>query len=249
MDNTNKFCGKAEIYAKSRPNYSPDLIEHLIKKLNKDMIIADVGSGTGKLSAEFLKRGYTVFCVEPNKDMREMSEKILSKYNRFNSVNGTDTNTTLQNNSIDLVTVAQAFHWFDTDGFKAECKRILKPDGIVAIIYNHRVMGSDFVNENAEICKRYCPDFKGFSNKLNSDAMTRISLLFNGKYETVHFDNDLEYNKELFVKRMLSASYSPTPTDANYSKYMVALEDLFDKYSENDILILPNETVAYIGKV
>lgn len=247
MDNTDKFSGKAEIYDKSRPNYATHLIEYLAKKFSTNITIADIGSGTGKFAKEFLKRGYKVFCVEPNKDMRILAEKILSDYNTFVSVNGTDINTTLADNSIDLITVAQAFHWFDVEGFKSECKRILKQNGIINIAYNHRVMGSDFVNENAEICKKLCTNFKGFNNKFSVEAMAKIDYLYDNKYETLHFNNNLVYSKKLFIERMLSASYAPTEKDLSYNEYVTALENLFDKYSENNVLILPNETIAYIG--
>ena len=249
MDNTDKFSGKAEIYDKSRPDYSTGLIEYLSEKFDTNTSIADIGSGTGKLAKEFLKRDCKVFCVEPNKDMRTLAEKILSEYNGFVSVNGTDTNTNLTDNSVDLITVAQAFHWFDVDGFKTECQRILKPNGMVAIVYNHRVTGSDFVNENAEICKKFCPNFKGFSNKFSAEAMAKIDFLFDNEYKTIHFANNLIYSKDLFIERMLSASYSPTQNDLNFNEYVTALENLFDKYSENGVLILPNETIAYVGTV
>ncbi len=249
MNNTDKFSGKAEIYDKSRPNYSTKLIEYLTQNADVNMTVADIGSGTGKLAKEFLKLGYKVFCVEPNADMRNLAERNLSGYKGFASVNGTDINTALSDNCVDLITVAQAYHWFDTDGFKSECKRILKPDGLVAIVYNHRVTGSDFVNENAEICKKLCPNFKGFSNKFSEEAMSRIVFLFDNKYKTLHFDNDLVYSKELFIQRMLSASYAPTKSQLYYNEYVTALEDLFNKYSKNNVLILPNETIAYIGTV
>jgi len=249
MNNTDKFSGKADLYAKARPNYPSQLIDYLIERLSitNDTVIADVGSGTGKLSVEFLKHGCKVFCVEPNKDMRNAAERMLSEYSGFTSVNGTDADTTLADNSVNIVTVAQAFHWFDVDRFKAECKRILKQKGAVAVIYNHRTVGSDLVAENAEICKRFCLCFKGFSNKLNADAIAKIAFLFDYRYETVRFENNLTYSKELFVQRMLSASYAPTENASQYGEYVTALENLFDKYSNDNILTLPNETIAYIG--
>lgn len=249
MKTTEKFTGKADLYAKARPDYPESLINYLVKKLNFNgsTVIADIGSGTGKLSVEFLKRNYKCFCVEPNEDMRNMAENLLAEYNGFYSVNGTEANTTLKSNSVDIVTVAQAFHWFDADKFKIECKRILKPNGYVVLIYNHRITGSDFVTENARICQEFCPNFKGFSNKLNENAINKIKFLFDNNYENVCFENNLTYSKDLFIQRMLSASYSLTEKDEKYSEYINALENLFDKYSRNGTLLLPNEAIAYFG--
>lgn len=249
MDNTNKFSGRAESYEKARPDYALELINYLSDTLgiNKDTAIADIGSGTGKLSKEFLKLGCKVFCVEPNEDMRKMAENNLSEYAGFISVNGTDENTCLENKSIDVVTVAQAFHWFNVEMFKSECKRILKPKGTVVIVYNHRVADSDFVKENAEICKKYCPNFNGFSNTYSTEALSKIDMLFDGKYEVKTFSNNLTYSKDMFIDRMLSASYSLTEKDEKYNEYITSLEQLFDKYSVDGILTMPNETIAYIG--
>ncbi len=249
MDNTDKFSGKAEVYAKSRPSYSKGLIDYIIKKMGENITVADIGSGTGIFAEEFLKRNCKVFCVEPNEDMQNTARKLLSEYTGFVPVCGTDANTSLYGNSVDLVTAAQAFHWFDVKGFKSECNRILKTNGIVAIVYNHRATNSEFVKENAEICRRHCPDFKGFSNKFNGNAMSKINFLYDNKYEKLCFENNLTYTKELFIQRMISASYSPSENDFGYRDYVSDLERLFDKYSKSNILLLPNETIAYIGTV
>lgn len=249
MDNKEKFTGRAEAYENARPGYASALIDNLTGRISKSAVIADIGSGTGKLAAAFLKRGYKVFCVEPNADMRNMAKKMLAQYSGFTPINGTDVNSALSSNSVDLVTVAQAFHWFDADGFKRECKRILKPGGLTAIIYNHRAEDSRVTVENAEIFKKYCPDFKGFSNKLNADARTKIAYLFDGEYETLTFNNDLVYNKETFINRALSASYSLTENDIMYSEYLSKLEALFEKYSKDNTLTVQNRTFAYVGTI
>ncbi len=92
--------------------------------------MADIGSGTGIFSHQLLERDLTVFGVEPNDDMRMMAEQSLNLYSRFKSIKATAENTTLKENSVDLVTVAQAFHWFDkksvqnrmSTDFKTKCK-------------------------------------------------------------------------------------------------------------------------------
>ncbi len=114
MESTDKFTDKAEIYAKYRPSYPLEYIEYLISEagLNEESMIADIGSGTGIISRQLLGRGYTVIGVEPNDDMRKVAEQTLKPDSRFISVKATAENTTLNDNSVDLVTVAQAFHWF-----------------------------------------------------------------------------------------------------------------------------------------
>ena len=73
-----------------------------------------------------LESGLHVIGVEPNDAMRKIAEQSLKLYSRFQSIKATAEHTTLKENSVDLVTVAQAFHWFDKEAFKIECQRILK---------------------------------------------------------------------------------------------------------------------------
>ena len=117
--NIKKFDGKGENYSKYRPTYPKEFIDYInsIDGLNDDSIIADIGSGTGILSKQLLDIGKYVIAVEPNADMRVFAEHILGDYKNFTSVNATAENTTLNNHSVDLITVAQAFHWFDRDKF------------------------------------------------------------------------------------------------------------------------------------
>ena len=163
--NENKFDGMGNIYAKFRPNYPQVFIDYLFANfgITSDSIFADIGAGTGILTKQLLEKKVKVYAVEPNDDMRKVAEANLSSFSNFILVNGTAENTTLVDNSIDIITVAQAFHWFDKQKFKAECQRILKPLGKVVLVWNSRDSASDLVMQNDLINRKYCPDFKGFS--------------------------------------------------------------------------------------
>jgi len=132
-NSTTRFSNKVENYIKYRPHYPKAVIDYLKSEniLKNDSVIADIGSGTGISAEMFLKNGSTVYGVEPNKEMREAAERLMSNYKNFISVNGTAEVTSLGIHSIDLIVAAQAFHWFDLDKTKAEFKRILKPKGML----------------------------------------------------------------------------------------------------------------------
>lgn len=249
MDNTTKFTGRASAYAQARPSYATEFFEYLTNTMgiSKDSVFADIGSGTGKFSKQILEIGCKVFCVEPNADMRKEAEHQLSGYKGFISVNGTDEGTTINAETIDYITVAQAFHWFNPIAFRQECLRILKKVGKVILIWNTK-RKSEMVIEHDKLCSRFCPEFKGFSGGLDSMNDT-INTFFNHKYELIRFNNDIYYNKEKFIQRALSASYALQQTDNNYVEFISSLESLFDKYSFNGTLVEPNDTVAYIGSV
>lgn len=249
--NTEKFTGKAAMYKRYRPEYPEQFIEYLYSEagLERECIISDIGSGTGILSRQLLEKGSRVICVEPNMNMRHIAETELSSFQNFSSVDGTAENTALPEKSVDFVTVAQAFHWFEVEKFKKECQRILRTDGKVVLVWNSRVANSGLVIENGELCKRYCPDFKGFSGGQEEKPEAFSSFFKAGVCEYRVFKNDLSFTKESFIGRNLSASYAPKEKDLNYLEFVEELSALFDKYGENGILIFPNVTRSYVGRV
>jgi len=87
QDNTKRFSNRVEDYIKYRPSYPSDMISTLeeLIGLNKNKIIADIGSGTGLSSLPFLKKGNFVYGVEPNNEMREAQEELLNSYSSFKS--------------------------------------------------------------------------------------------------------------------------------------------------------------------
>lgn len=157
MANENIFTTKVSEYTVSRPSYAPEAIDKIVSKMLKEGdLIADIGSGTGIFSKEFLLRGYEVFGVEPNDAMRLEAEKVYGKNALFHSISATAEQTNLPANSISLVAAASAFHWFNINAFYEECKRILKHNGIVCVIANARIYDS-FTKKQHPICKQYCP--------------------------------------------------------------------------------------------
>lgn len=250
MDNSEKFTGRASVYKKYRPNYPDEYIDYLAEynTLGTRSVIADIGSGTGILSRQLLEKGFRVVGVEPNDDMRRTAEAELKGYPGFTSVNGTAEHTGLADKSADVITAAQAFHWFDKEMFKAECKRVLKQGASVALVWNSRDEVSPFVRENAEIMKRFCPLFKGFSGGIG-ETPDVFEAFFDMPYEYRKFRNDLQYDLDGFIGRTLSASYAPKESSPVYKGFVAALTELFEKYSKHGTVTMPNITQSYIGRI
>src|SRR5258705_12626233 len=94
---TQRFSSRVDNYVRFRPGYPDELIDSLRTEngLTEQAVIADVGSGTGKLTELFLRHGNSVFAVEPNQEMREAGERLLAHFPGFTSIHGTAEATTL----------------------------------------------------------------------------------------------------------------------------------------------------------
>ena len=98
--------------------------------------MADIGAGTGIFTACLAKRFKEVTGIEPNEEMRS---RFMAALPQIPCLAGSGEASGLPERSVDLITVAQAFHWLDEEKFKAEACRILRPGGKVAIIWNTSV--------------------------------------------------------------------------------------------------------------
>ena len=248
MNNTTRFDGKGEIYAKARPKYAPELFEYLTDtlKIPAGSVFADIGSGTGIFTEQLLARGYRVLAVEPNADMRKKAEEKLFRDENFTSVDGSDAATSLPDKRADYITAAQAFHWFDPEAFGKECRRVLKPGGKVILVYNSRVESADCTKALAELRKKYTPAFHGFSNGMSEE---KITAFFDGKRDIFRADNTQMYDRQGYINRVLSSSYSLKEGDEKFADYLRDINAIFDRFSSGGIMPVPTETVAYIGTV
>lgn len=248
MNYTSRFDGKGNIYAKARPKYAAELFNYLknISDIPAGSVFADVGSGTGIFTEQLLNCGYKVFAVEPNADMRKKAEEKLSENRNFISVNGSDSNMNLPNKSVDFITAAQAFHWFDSKSFKCECKRVLKPNGKVILVYHSRDDKAECTKLLANLRYKYNPEFHGFSNGMSDKKCIDF---FAKKCDIFRADNTQIYDRQGYINRVLSSSYSLKEGDDGYAEYLKEINKIFDKLSTGNHISIPTETVAYIGAV
>lgn len=248
-DSTTRFSDRVENYIKYRPGYPSEIIDYLKSEdiLKSDSVIADIGSGTGISSEMFLKNGNTVYAIEPNTPMREAAEKLLSKYDNFRSIDAAAENTTLPDNSIDLIVCAQAFHWFDIPKVKIEFKRILKPEGSVCLIWNERVLnGNPFLIDYEKLLLKYGTDYANVRHE-NIDN-NKLAEFFAGGYITKTFPNKQVFDYEGVKGRLLSSSYTPQKSSQLFEPMLAELKQIFDKNEIDGKIEFLYDTNIYINK-
>jgi SAM-dependent methyltransferase len=252
-DPTRRFSSRVGYYLRYRPRYplrAAELLESEFEPGRK-IVAADIGSGTGFLAELLLDRGHIVYGVEPNREMREAAERLLAPYPEFRSIDGTGEETTLLAESVDLITVAQAFHWLDADRAAGEFRRIAGQDGLVAIIWNNRrIEGEPFSEEYERLVRRYGTD-PGYVANRAAAAMERGTmerLFAPGGYREAIFDNSQSFDFEGLRGRLLSSSYAPIEGHPDYEPMMAALRGLFDRYQQQGQVTFNYDTQIFYGR-
>jgi SAM-dependent methyltransferase len=125
----------ADVYERGRPEYPADAIAWLIEQLDlrEGRTVLDLGAGTGKLTRALVTTGAHVIAVEPGEQMLAQLRRVLPDVEAL--VGGAEA-IPLDDGSVDAVTVASAFHWFRHDEAVPELHRVLRPGGVVALIWN-----------------------------------------------------------------------------------------------------------------
>ncbi|OPY34807.1 MAG: hypothetical protein A4E32_00060 [Methanomassiliicoccales archaeon PtaU1.Bin124] len=247
---TERFTSKAREYALFRPHYPASLILLLRERagLRPGMVVADIGSGTGILTAQLLDEGASVYAVEPNEAMRRKAEEDLGTNWRFHSVAARAEATTLPSGSTELVTIAQAFHWFDLPPTRVEFLRILKPEGHLCLVWNSRdPVGGEFEAGYNGLVEECCPAAK--KTKDLGPTEEEIARFYGGEFLHTFLPNHQDLDREGLKGRFMSASYAPDSHEPSYVRAMSGLEKLFYEHVENGTVRLHYRTEVYLGRL
>jgi SAM-dependent methyltransferase len=244
---TERFSDRVESYARYRPRYPNALLDFLTSKIPAPATIADIGSGTGILCDQLLQVGFQVMAVEPNKPMRQAAERGLSGHHGFRSIDGTAESTNLPSFSVDALTCAQSFHWFDREKCRIEFERILRPQGLIALIWNDRVRQDPLMEQYDELLTRFVPEYPNCSHRRVSAEDIR-AFFADGWFELLTFSNDQLLTREQFLGRLISSSYVPLAGAPGHAALIEGCNALFDRFAVDGSIHFRYETQLYIGR-
>ncbi|WP_018628268.1 class I SAM-dependent methyltransferase [Niabella aurantiaca] len=246
QSSTLRFSNRVEDYVKYRPHYPPEIVPELERQslLAPGMKIADIGSGTGISSELFLQKGYPVWGVEPNREMRLKSKELLQAYPGFNAVNGTAEATTLPGQHVGLIVAGQAFHWFNREQCRSEFERILKPGGAVVLIWNERLTSTPFEKAYEQLIIDHSNHYLKVDHRNTGEAA--IEQFFAPKEVTLTvFDNQQVFTYEGLEGRLLSSSYMPVKGGAGYGEMVADLKKLFHAFQTGNQITIHYSTKMY----
>jgi SAM-dependent methyltransferase len=239
----NRFSDRAADYVKYRPSYPAAAIDRILAGLGKESLVADVGAGTGISSRLIGDRGVQVLAIDPNTAMRTAA--TIHPLVDFRE--GRAEATGLESSTVDLVTCFQAFHWFDPEPTLQEFRRILRPTGRLALVWNNRDRADAFTNEYSELTVAASTD-RAIHERSDSAQPLLISPHFTHIRE-YDFANHQELDLAGLIGRVRSNSYTPKEGVA-LDRLMLDLERLFDRFQDDRGLVsLQYATSVHLAEI
>jgi SAM-dependent methyltransferase len=243
------FSQKVGAYVASRPGYPPALFNALqaLGGLSADAAVADIGAGTGLLTGALLARAGQVTAVEPSDDMRGACDARLSGHANYTSLRGTAEHTSLADASVDLITAAQAFHWFDIDAARQEFLRILRPAGQVALIWNDRVRSDALHVAMDEVFAAYGGAKRGAM--LAHENRSDVPRFFNGAaLQEIDLPHEHRLDRDGLRALAFSRSYMPQPQSQAGRSAERDIDAIFERFSPGGSVDVRYRCVAFVAR-
>ena len=242
-------------YDRFRPTYPQSLFDYIAQRLSlpADAQVADLGSGTGKAARAMARRGWRVTAVEPGEGMFEvLRARAVADGLLIDARLAGAEDTALPNASFDLVTAAQAFHWFDKPRAVAEMARIVRPSGGVAVFWNARADDrSPFLAAYTELMATYIPDEHVDRRERGRAGTAGEDLAQGGLFEVddrVELHHSLEMDAERFIGYVFTASYTRLFIDDDAQQRLRAdLAALIGRQFGDGPVVVPYDIDLYIG--
>ncbi|SEC19975.1 Methyltransferase domain-containing protein [Nocardioides exalbidus] len=232
-DRARSFGSVAGAYDRARPSYPSDAVAWLTGGEAK--VVLELGAGTGKLTRQLVDHGHAVFATEPDEAMlailRERVPEVSAKVATAEEIPAND-------RSVDVVVVAQAFHWFDHGSALAEIARVLKPGGHLALVWNSRDDRIPWV--------RRLGDILGMQDGNTTSAQHLADSELFGEMEDTTFKNWQEIDRESILDLARSRSNFAVMGEDERAESLAAVLAFYDDYGRGmDGMQIPYVTRCY----
>jgi ubiquinone/menaquinone biosynthesis C-methylase UbiE len=233
VDRARSFGSVAEAYDRGRPAYPADAVAWLAGC--EARVVLELGAGTGKLTRELVDQGHAVFATDPDEAMlavlRERVPEVSAKVATAEEIPAND-------RSVDVVVVAQAFHWFDHEVALPEIARVLKPGGHVALVWNSRDERIPWVRRMGAILGRQDLDTSSSERLVHSDLF--------GFMEETAFKHWQEIDRETILDMARSRSSFAVMDESERESHLAEVLAFYDEYGRGmDGMRIPYVTRCY----
>ena len=233
VDRARRFGSVAEAYDRGRPAYPAEAVTWLTGGEAK--VVLELGAGTGKLTRQLVDAGHAVFATDPDEAMLEVLHERVPE---VSAKVATAEDIPANDRSVDVVVVAQAFHWFDHGVALPEIARILKPGGHVALVWNSRDERIPWVRKMGDLLGRQD------SNTSSAQQLVHSGLF--GFMEETSFKHWQEVNRESILDLARSRSSYLVMDDAEQEEHLAEVRAFYADYGRGmDGMQIPYVTRCY----
>ena len=251
--NAQKFSGRADAYKRFRPTYPPEVLTHLasVGVLVEGAHVADIGAGTGILTGLLLDAGYAVTAVEPNADMAAaLREDLGGKSGLRDIVEKPAEATGLGDDSVDVITVAQALHWFEPASVRREFSRICRlPHNMVALWNRRDTAATELLVDYEALLQKMGIGYKALVQRWDSQEAALAEFYGHGDYESFFTTHIHQHDWEGFIGRLFSSSYGPREDDPARAPVMAEMRRLFDAHERNGTVDIHYDCRVFYGPI
>jgi SAM-dependent methyltransferase len=238
-DHARSFGQAADLYDSIRPTYPPEALAWMCGDAPKHVV--DVGAGTGLLTRGLIALGHDVTAVDPD---TQMLAKLTAASPGVAAVReGTAEHLPLPDASADVITAGQSFHWFDRPKALPELRRILRPGGVLAPIWNIRDESVDWVDQLTEIIG----NSRGELTPMDATDPGYFAPDF-GEVQIRVFRHSKPYNRAGLIRLVQSRSYYLTADAERRRELDEAVGRLADTHPDlagKETFAMPYVTTAF----
>jgi ubiquinone/menaquinone biosynthesis C-methylase UbiE len=249
------FNALAENYDAYRPHYPSEALLFLVTlaELDRTSTVADIGTGTGRLALSLARYVRLVYALDPASQMlRKLEENARNEgITGIQTIEAGGERTGLATNSIDLITLAQSFHWMDKPVAVKEFSRILRPNQPLVLLWNQTLdWKAEYYQQINDCIKRFNPRYSGGADIVSSDFPQAIteSALFSAP-ERYSFPFSIEYTAETYIGYLLSKSYIGVGIEkSKLPEFMMCVHEILLEHFGNNRFTESYETIVLAAR-
>ncbi len=231
MEFKDYFSTQAKEYSKYRPKYPDELFSFLSSLVNEHNSAWDCATGNGQAAIGLVPYFEKIIATDPSSSQIEHAELHPKIEYRVASAE----NSGLESDSIDLLTVATAIHWIDTDKFYPEAKRIIKNGGVLAVwTYSESTVSEEIDKVSAYYGHTIIGEHWPEENKKAWDFENKIHLPFEA-IDTPKFEIHLNWTLDEYLKYLYtwSATHNYIRKTGN-NPIEIAYNDFLNAWKDKD---------------
>lgn len=242
MDPRTRFSATATDYVRARPDYPSAWVEALGALLPSGGRVVEVGSGTGILARQLAAEGLDVLGVEPNVAMRAQA---VAAAGGPTYQEGQADALGLPDDSADLVVAAQAFHWFALAPTLLEWRRVLRPGGHGAALWNDRDLDDPAMASWEALLHRHSETYADIPRPAGTLAALRAALATTRELDHPHHQ---DLDRAGVHARAWSSSYVVHGVE-DRGAFDSALDAWFNRYARHGVARFSYRCVGVIWVV